>query len=162
MKGEMESSRGKTRWRFPRRGVTLPELLMALTLAGVILAVSASGFRRFREAAGLHAAGRTVRVQLDLARRLAVTRRETVRMQATPTGDLVLLTPSDSPLAIVHVGRSGDLHVDSVRLRPRALRFNARGQAAPGSVYLFRGRRGIRLVSNFLGRVRQEPLRQSR
>jgi hypothetical protein len=57
------------------------------------------------------------------------------------------------------VGRSGDVALDSIRLRPATLRFNARGQAAPGSVYLYRRDRGVRLVSNFLGRIRQENFR---
>jgi hypothetical protein len=51
------------------------------------------------------------------------------------------------------------LPVDSLRVRPATLRFNARGQAAPGSVYLYRGRRSIRIVCNFLGRLRIEAVR---
>ncbi|MFW6193741.1 MAG: hypothetical protein ACOC83_09675, partial [Gemmatimonadota bacterium] len=51
---------------------------------------------------------------------------------------------------------AGTFDLDSARLRPSVLRFNARGQASPGSLYLYRKRRGVRVVSNFIGRVRVE------
>jgi len=53
------------------------------------------------------------------------------------------------------------LGVDSARLRPSVMRFNARGQAAPGSLYLYRGRRVVRIVCNFLGRLRVERYEMS-
>jgi hypothetical protein len=117
------------------------------------------GLRGFRSAATLHGAARAVRVQLGLARRLAVSRRETVRLRATADGDIVLLSTSDSILAVAGVGTGGDLRLDSIRVRPSTMRFNARGQAAPGSIYLYRNARAVRLVCNFLGRVRQETFR---
>ncbi len=128
-------------------------------MLGILGSLTASGLRRFRESSSLHAAARAARSQLALARSLAVGRRETVRMRANAAGDLILLDPADSVLAVSSVGRSGDVALDSIRLRPATLRFNARGQAAPGSVYLYRRDRGVRLVSNFLGRIRQENFR---
>lgn len=140
-------------------GVTLPELLLVLGLVGILVVPALSGFRRWRDSASLHAATRSVRAHLVLARSLAVSRRQTVRVRATSDGDLVLLDPADSILARATVGRAGDTTLDSVRVRPSMLRFNSRGQAAPGSVYLYARGRSVRLVCNFLGRVRQEPVR---
>lgn len=142
-------------------GLSLPELLLALVLLGLLAVPAATGFRRWRDSASLHAAARSARSHLALARRLAISRRETVRVRATSDDDLVLLDSSDRILALAAIGRRGDIPVDSVRLRPSTLRFNSRGQAAPGSVYVF-GRRGsVRLVCNFLGRVRQETVRKA-
>jgi prepilin-type N-terminal cleavage/methylation domain-containing protein len=139
------------------RGFTLPELLIALAIAATLLAAGWSGFRSLREASGLRAAARQVVAQLTLARRLAVGRRETVRFRAN--GREAALTASDgrvlARLALDGVDR---LPVDSIRVRPVTLRFNPRGQAAPGSVYLYRGRRSIRIVCNFLGRLRVEEV----
>jgi hypothetical protein len=124
--------------------------------------MSASSFRELRAAAYVHAASRSVRNQLVLARSLSVARRERIRIRLDPEGDLVLLDDSGRRLARATVGLDGDLRVDSVRVRPATLRFNPRGQAAPGSVYLYRGNRIVRIVSNFLGRLRVETRRSPR
>lgn len=141
------------------RGATLPEMLIALTVLATLLAVSASGFRALGSALSMQAATRSVRNHMALARSLAVARRERVRLRLDATGDLVLLDDSDRRLAAASVGSRGEVRVDSVRLRPATLRFNSRGQAAPGSVYLYRGERTVRIVSNFLGRLRVESRR---
>lgn len=139
------------------RGFTLPELLIALTLAATLLATGWGGFRSFRDAAGLRAAARQVVAQLTLARRLAVNRREIVRFRAEP-GEAALRDADGRVLARLALSGVDRLPVDSIRVRPATLRFNPRGQAAPGSVYLYRGRRSIRIVCNFLGRVRVEAV----
>lgn len=135
------------------RGYTLPELLIALTLAATLLATGWGGFRSFREASGLRSAARQVVAQLTLARRLALNRRETMRFRMA-SGELGLTDPDGRVLARLALAGIDRLPVDSVRVRPATLRFNPRGQAAPGSVYLYRGRRSIRIVCNFLGRLR--------
>lgn len=135
------------------RGFTLPELLIALTLASTLLATGWSGFRQLREAAALRAAARQVVAQLTLARRLAVDRRETIRFRAD-AAETALSAPDGRILERVALRGPDRLPVDSIRVRPSTLRFNPRGQAAPGSVYLYRGRRSIRIVCNFLGRLR--------
>jgi len=141
------------------RGVTLPELLITLTILATLAAIGASAFRELRAAALVHAASRSVRNHLVLARSLSVARRERIRIRLDPDGDLVLLDDTDRRLARATVGPAGDLRVDSVSVRPATLRFNPRGQAAPGSVYLYRGKRVVRIVSNFLGRLRVETRR---
>lgn len=104
----------------------------------------------------MRAAERAVRGQLVLARTVAVARRETVRVRADETGDLVILDGSGARLNSAGIGGATGLGVDSMRVRPSTLRFNSRGQGAPGSVYLYRGNRTVRIVSNFLGRLRTE------
>lgn len=141
------------------RGATLPELLIAMVILATLLAMGASGFRTLRSAVSMQAATRSVRNHLALARALAVTRRERIRVRLDAGGDVVLLDDSDRRLAGASVGLDGDVRVDSVRLRPATMRFNARGQAAPGSAYLYRGDRVVRIVCNFLGRLRVESRR---
>lgn len=141
----------------PRTGTTLIELLIALVVILTVAALGWSGIRRHRAAAALQGAARAVSRQLALGRTLAVSRRESVRFRQGPD-ELLLLAADGSPLARLGVGRETDLRVDSVRIRPGTIRFNPRGHAGAGSVYLWRDGRGIRLVCNFLGRVRQEVL----
>jgi len=140
-------------------GATLPELLITLTVVGTLAALGASGLRNLREATSVRAATWSVRNHLVLARSLAIARREKIRIRLDVSGDLVLLTPSGERVAAAGVGPASDVPVDSLRVRPSTLRFNARGQAAPGSVYLYRGDRVVRVVSNFLGRLRVESYR---
>lgn len=79
-----------------------------------------------------------------------------MRVRLDPGGSLVALDARGRIVAATPLRDAGLLGVDSVRLRPATLRFNARGQAGPGSLYLYRGGRGVRLVVNFIGRVRRE------
>ena len=141
-------------------GFTLPEMLIALTVVGTLAALGISGFVGLRESAALQVSTRVIRHQLTLARRAAVNGRQTVRFRNT-SGQLVLETLTGTVLAATSLTGVDPLPVDSVVLRPASLRFNARGQAAPGSVYLFRGNRSVRIVCNFLGRIRTEPVRRN-
>ena len=140
-------------------GITLPEMLITLTVIGTLTVMGASGFRTLRDVTSMRAATWSVRNHLVLARSLAVSRREKIRVRQDEFGDLVLLTPSGERVAAASVGPSADVPVDSLIVRPSTLRFNSRGQAAPGSVYLYRGDRVVRVVSNFLGRLRLESYR---
>ena len=86
---------------------------------------------------------------------LAITRRGVVRIRTRGRGELTLTAPDGRLVSRTNL-LDGPFRVDSVRLRPSTLRYNSRGQAGPGSLYLYRGRRGVRIVSNFLGRLRIE------
>jgi prepilin-type N-terminal cleavage/methylation domain-containing protein len=141
-------------------GYTLVELLIGLVLLGTIFALGWSGLRHARDAAALEGAARSVTRQLTLGRNIAVARRETVRLRGGPT-DLSLFATDGSRLSALHIGPGGELPVDSVDVRPSTIRFNARGHAGAGSIYLWKGRRGIRLICNFLGRVRRETVSAS-
>jgi len=135
------------------------ELLIGLVIFGTITAFGVSGYVSLREAQSLRSATREIRAQLSFARRAAVSRRETVRFRQI-NDQLVLLTPDGTAITSIALSGVDRLPVDSVQLRPATFRFNARGQAAPGSVYLFKGSRSIRIVCNFLGRLRVEPVRR--
>jgi prepilin-type N-terminal cleavage/methylation domain-containing protein len=138
-------------------GYSLVELLIGLVLLSTILALGWSGLRHARDAAALEGAARSVMRELTLGRNLAVARREPIRLRAGPT-DLGLYAADGSRLSVLDIGPGRELPVDSVDVRPSTIRFNARGHAGAGSIYLWKGRRGIRLVCNFLGRVRREPV----
>lgn len=144
--------------RRPAAGFTLPELAIALVVSTTLLALGWSGTTAFREAAALRSAARRVQSELSAARRLAVSRREPVRL--TKSGAALILTADDgTPLGGLELTGADRLDLDSLRLKPATLRFNARGQAAPGSVYLYRGDRSIRIICNFLGRLRVDSVR---
>jgi len=137
-------------------GTTLVEALLVMALIGVLATVSAAGTRRLLDGIALRRAATVVRGELGRARLMAAARRQSIRVRVWSDGDIVLLSPTDSVLSRAGISSGGPFHVDSVRLRPSTLRFNSRGQASPGSAYLYRGAHGIRLVSNFIGRVRSE------
>lgn len=140
------------------RGHSLVGLLAALSLAGVLSAMAAAGLRDHGPSAALRARGSAAVAFLARARLEAVGRREVVRLRVRPPGRLVLYDARDVPVARLSLVEPGT-GLDSVRLAPRTLRFNPRGQASPGSLYLFRAGRGVRVVCNFVGRLRVERFR---
>lgn len=139
-------------------GFTLLQLLIALLVAGLAGAGSVSAARSLVRVSAVSTAARAVRAQLAYARAVAIARREKISIEIEPAGDLAIADSRDSVIRRLPLLGARDSHLDSVRLRPTVLRFNSRGQAAPGSVYLHGPGGGIRLVVNFLGRVREEKL----
>lgn len=142
--------------RRAKLGFTLPQLLAALALVAIGLAVAIPVAGGALDAFSLRRSADLARGHLIRARMTAVARREAVRVVVGPDGNLRLEDPGGGRLGMTQIQGGALLRLDSVRLRPATLRFNPRGQAAPGSVYLYRGGRGVRLVCNFLGRVRRE------
>jgi len=140
------------------QGFTLVRTLMAIIVLGTAATLSVSGLRAFTARAELVGAARVVRGQIGYARALAAARRERVGLELTPGGELILVDSRDSVLRRTRLLGSDGFRLDSARIRPAALRFNPRGQAAAGSVYLHKGNAGLRLVVNFVGRVREERL----
>lgn len=145
----------------PTAAFTLPELLVVLALIGIVFGASAGALWDFRRRLGLEAAARTGRAALARARMEAVFRGATVRLrrERRDPPELVLRDRDERPIARFVLGPASGAGLDSAVLRRSTLSFNSRGQAAPGSLYLFQDDRGIRLVVNFLGRVRREPFR---
>ena len=141
-------------------GFTLLELLIVLSLVGAMVGMGQAAISNLRDARSLVSATQVIRHQLSVARRSAVHGRESVRFRRS-ADRLVLETSAGEIRSTIALSGPDRLPVDSVQLRPATFRFNARGQAAPGSVYLFKGRRSVRIVCNFLGRIRVEPVRIS-
>jgi prepilin-type N-terminal cleavage/methylation domain-containing protein len=139
-------------------GFTLLELLIVLSIAGITLGAGQPVISNLRDARMLRSATQVIRHQLSFARRSAVHGREKVRFRRSEDR-LILETVTGEVRSSIALSGPDRLPVDSVQLRPSTFRFNARGQAAPGSVYLFRGRRSVRIVCNFLGRIRVERVR---
>lgn len=135
--------------------MTMVEVLIATVLLAIGLGMGAQGLRRYRDAVALDRAAEAARARLAEARMLAVARRGVVELRVTGSGALELRDPDEAVVGVTPLV-DGDFDLDSARLRPSVLRYNARGQASPGSLYLYRSRRGVRLVSNFIGRVRVE------
>lgn len=137
-----------------RSGFSLVEVAVALAIAGLAatLIISSEPLDRF----SLTRAARVAESQLTLARLHAMATHAPTAVTLAGT-QLEVSRRGGSLLSRVDVGRHAFGRLDSVRLRPSTLRFNARGHGSAGSVYLYRGERGIRLVSNFVGQVRAEP-----
>lgn len=140
------------------RGFTLPELMVATVVIALVATAAVQGWRHLQETIALERAESACRARLAQARMLAIARRGVVRIRVTPGGRLTLEDPGGRIVSRTAL-LDGPFRVDSVRLRPSTLRYNGRGQAGPGSLYLYRGNRGVRIVSNFLGRLRVERFR---
>ena len=136
-------------------GLTLLELLTVLAMFSALAVVALPAFdvldRMSLDRSADLAAGHLLRARLG-----ALARREKVRVSLGPSGHLLLLDAAGRRLSSVDLAGQGLLALDSVRIRPRSIRYNARGQGSPGSLYLYRGHRGVRVVSNFVGRVRRQ------
>ena len=132
------------------------EILAVLAVAGVALGVAASwgAFDRI----GLARAARLAESHLVRARLHALSSHAPTAVRLAGTR-LELSDSAGALVSLVDLAGAGLAGLDSARLRPSLLRFNARGHGSPGSLYLYRGRRGIRVVSNFVGRVRLVPFR---
>jgi prepilin-type N-terminal cleavage/methylation domain-containing protein len=140
-----------------RSGTTLIELLIVLLVLSTLSAIGWRGLRRYRDAAALQEAANAVTRVLNLGRTVAISRRETVGLRSQAS-ELLLLSSDGSVIARLQIGPGTELPVDSVRVRPATIRFNSRGHAGAGSIYLWRRGTTVRLVCNFLGRVRREVL----
>lgn len=138
-----------------RNGFSIVELAIAIAIAGVAVALVIP--RGPLDRLGLTRAARVAESQLALARLHAVAAHAPTEVRLVGT-QLEVSLRRGRLLSRVDLGRHGLGRIDSIRVRPATLRFNARGHGSSGSVYLYRGRYGIRLVSNFVGRVRAESL----
>ncbi|WP_419163185.1 prepilin-type N-terminal cleavage/methylation domain-containing protein [Candidatus Palauibacter sp.] len=149
----MARYRSRAQWS----GFSLVEMLVAICLAGTAAAVVMS--RGPLDRLGLSRAARVAESQLVLARLKAVATHAPTEVRLVGTR-LEVARRGGRLLSRVELARHGLGRLDSARLRPSTLRFNARGHGSPGSLYLYRGRLGVRLVSNFVGRVRAVPLQR--
>lgn len=138
-------------------GATLSELAVALALVAVAAAMAIPAFDVL-DRVSLARSADLAQGHLARARLTALARRGRVEVRLGRPGQLVLQDAAGSRIADVDVAGEGLLRLDSIRVRPAVIRFNARGQGSAGSLYLYRGNRGVRVVSNFLGRTRRQRM----
>jgi len=141
-----------------RDGVTLIELSIAVAILGILLVLAVPATSVLDEWS-LARAARLAEGTLTSARLTAIAHRRKLLVRARPGGVLETVDPAGAVLARLDLAASGVRAIDSVRLRPAAVRYNPRGHGSAGSIYLYRGRRGIRVVSNFVGRIRRHSFR---
>jgi type II secretory pathway pseudopilin PulG len=139
--------------RFRGCGSTLPELLIACSMLAILFA-AVLPLRSWLDGISLDRSAQLAISHLNRARMSAVSRRATLRVRVSGPGEILLLAPDGSRISSTRLAGDGLASLDSIRLRPPTLRYNARGQASAGSLYLYKGRRGVRIVSNFVGRLR--------
>lgn len=134
-----------------KNGFSLLEVLVVIAIVGIAAAAVAS--RASLDEFGLTRAARLVESELARARLHALARHG--RTEVTLSGTRLRVAQRGGPiLSRVDLAAHAFGQLDSVRLRPTTIRFNARGHGSLGSVKLYRGHREIRLVSNIVGRVR--------
>ena len=141
--------------RVERDGFSLVEVLVAISLVGIAaaLVLPRSSFDRL----ALSRAARVAESQLVLARLKAQSAHVPTEVTLSGT-ELSVAWRGGAAISRVELGRHGVGRLDSARLRPATLRFNSRGHGSAGSLYLYSGGRGVRLVSSFVGRIRAEAL----
>lgn len=136
----------------PAPGFSLTELLWALALAGVLSAAALPALD-ILDRWSLARAATLAERHLVGARLAALSGRQPLRVRLTGK-DLETLDSTGRVRARISLDGEGLRSLDSARLRPPVLRYNSRGHGSAGSLYLYRGRRGMRVVSNFVGRIR--------
>jgi len=139
-------------------GFTLVETLTALALISLLLLVVAPQREVFDQWSIARAARLTER-HLSGARLNALAHRRPVEVRLSGARVLETVDGGGRVVARLDLGRSGLGPLDSIRVRPPRVRYNARGHGSAGSIYLYRGHRGVRVVSNFIGRIRRHSFR---
>lgn len=145
----------------PGAGFTMVELLIAITILGIVLGVGFMGMRGFNESTVVDRAATAVASDVTLTRSYAIQRRSTVTMAAdeanrryeirdTSTGDLLesrsFSAGTDLPLTRLDIQTTGD-----------ALTFNARGLLVTGgnaTILVERLDTGKQIEVSALGRTR--------
>jgi len=140
------------------KGFTLVEAGIVLGLIGILLAVALPSTSAF-ELWSISRAATVTERYLSGVRLRAIARRERLRVRVAAPGTLETLDVTGVVIDRRELAGPDHRYVDSVAIRPRTLGYNSRGHGAAGSVYLYRGDRAIRVVSNFVGRVRRHTFR---
>lgn len=140
------------------RGFTLIEAIGAILILSILLLLLSPRLEALDQWSIARAA-RLVERHLSGARLHALATRRPVQVRLSGGRVLESVDGAGRILARLDLRRSGLRTLDSVRVRPSRIRYNPRGQGSAGSVYLYRGHRGERVVSNFVGRIRRHSFR---
>lgn len=133
-------------------GFSLTELVAALAVTAAVAAAALPALGTLDRWSLARAASLAER-HLMSARLGALSARRPLRVRLVGTS-LETVDTAGRVTGKVALDGEGFRSLDSARLRPGTLRYNARGHGSAGSLYLYRGRRGVRVVSNFVGRIR--------
>lgn len=139
-------------------GATLVEAVVALALLS-LLALVVAGQREAFDQWSIARAARLTERHLSGARLNALAHRRPVQVRLAGPRVLETVDAGGRVVARLDLERSGLAPLDSIRVRPSRIRYNPRGHGSAGSVYLYRGHRGVRVVSNFIGRIRRHGFR---
>ena len=142
----------------PSGGTTLVEIGIALSLLGILLAIAVPAGSTL-DHWSLTRATRLAERHLVAARLHAVAHRRPLRVRVSQSRFVETVDATGQIVARIDLGGSGMRSLDSIRIRPPTIRYNPRGHGSAGSLYLYRGNRGVRLISNFVGRVRRHSFR---
>lgn len=145
----------------PDEGFTILELLLTVTVIGIVLAVGVSVFEGFRTASTVDKAARVVAADVTLARNHALQRRATVSMVVDEAARSYAIrdesvSPNDTLLVSLHdAGTDAPLTTLNV-VSGNSLTFNARGVLSGGGATIdveYRGEQK-RIAVSGLGRTR--------
>jgi len=137
-----------------RAGHTLVEALVALALLGTLAAAALPAMGVLDRLALSRAAALAERCLSGTRLRAAAHRRDLrVRLSGTT---LVVVDTSGAVIGRTRLDGQGIGRIDSARIRPRQIRYNPRGHGSAGNITLYRGGHGVRVISNFVGRVRRQ------
>lgn len=141
-------------------GFTILELLIAIVMAGVLLALVYGGYRQFNEAIVVKKAAGVVAADVTLTRSFAIQRRANVSLVANETQrSYTIRDTTGTRLAVRSFDRSSDLPLDrlDVETGGDSLTFNSRGLLVTGAgveIEMGRGDRDRTVSVSALGRSR--------
>lgn len=141
-------------------GFTILELLIAIIMTGVLLALVYGGYRQFNEAMVVKKAAGVLAADVALTRNYAIQRRANVSLVANETQrTYVIRDTSGARLSVRSFERTSDLPLDrfDVKTAGDSLTFNSRGLLVSGvgvEIEIGRGERQRTVSVNALGRSR--------
>jgi prepilin-type N-terminal cleavage/methylation domain-containing protein len=137
-----------------RRGATLPELLVALVVAGIVAAFAFTGAARLADSLAARGAARELRAALLTARHLAVLRATRAALAVDTTRAVLVVHVAAESALVRDVGASFGVRVSASR---DTLAYGADGLgwgAANARLVLRRGAAAETVTVSRLGRVR--------
>lgn len=143
------------RWQ---AGFTLVEMLMAIAVASILLALGYNGYRQFNESITVRKAAKTLASDLALTRSFAIQRRANVSLVIDETNRTYIIRASDGTALVGRSFNAGSglaLERMVLDVAGDSITFNSRGLLVGASsvqVGVGRGERTQRISVNALGR----------
>lgn len=136
-------------------GSSLPELLVVISCAAIILSLAAPGLHRISQEWKLWGGVQLLVASLRWAKTQAISANSSVLFEVDEGGKRFRCKDSESGAAFASSEREMPPGIAVVSAPRSPLRFHQRGNAAPAGSYVIAGRTGIyRVVVNIVGRIR--------